>query len=354
MRLKSFTYLLACLTGCTVGRAAHAAESSVDLSVETGSPDALCPDLSATRRAVHDRIGQLALEGEQRWVARYTIGHAPSGGGDYVQLVLKDGTETVRLERRLPLAGESCDTVVQAIALVLERYFRELQAPSAQPEPEVAVDDRPVAVQPASQSPAQPPERIEAALLVRPLAPPLQIAAKGGFAAGPNTGVVGVELGLWFARWFQASLEPQLLVPQIAETVRDQTGLDRGTAQLLEVPLRATVGLGIRSAKLGVHVGPALRVSIRRAETRGLQLTEGAGTRSGDASAVGLTTAVGATAGATWWLSAVWGLTASLAVDAKVSETRFRVNAGSGAQTVLASPSAEAQLLVGVAFGVKP
>jgi hypothetical protein len=354
MRLKSFTYLLACLTGCTVGRAAHAAESSVDLSVETGSPDALCPDLAATRRAVHDRIGQLALEGEQRWVARYTIGHAPSGGGDYVQLVLKDGTETVRLERRLPLAGESCDTVVQAIALVLERYFRELQAPSAQPEPEVTVDDRPVVVQPATQSATQQPQRLEGALLVRPLAPPLQIAAKGGFAVGPNTGVLGLELGLWFASWFQASLEPQLLVPPVAETVRDQTGRGRGTARLLEVPLRATVGLGVRSAKLGLHLGPALRLSIRRAETQGLQLAEGASTRSGDASAVGVTTAVGAVAGATWWFSAVWGLTASLAVDAKVSETRFQVNAASGTQTVLASPSAEAQLLLGIAFGARP
>src|SRR5258706_2731831 len=47
---------------------------STGLTVETGSPDALCPDLSATRQAVHDRIGQLTLEGD-RWMARYTIGH---------------------------------------------------------------------------------------------------------------------------------------------------------------------------------------------------------------------------------------------------------------------------------------
>jgi hypothetical protein len=112
------------------------------------------------------------------------------------------------------------------------------------------------------------------------------------------------------------------------------------------------VGLGIRTAQLGLHLGPALRASIRRAETQGLQLADGA--RSGDASAVGLTTAVGAAAGATWWLSAVWGLTASLAIDAKISETRFRVNGAAGAQTVLASPSAEAQLLLGLAFGARP
>src|SRR5258708_33283865 len=100
MRLKSFTYLLMCLASAVVASTALAAESSVELSIETGSPDALCPDLAATRRAVHDRIGQLTLDGEKRWVARYTIGHAPAGGGDYVQLVPKDGTRAVRLARR--------------------------------------------------------------------------------------------------------------------------------------------------------------------------------------------------------------------------------------------------------------
>src|SRR6185503_448329 len=109
MRLKSFAHLLACALSCVATRA-HSAESSVELTVETGSPDALCPDLSATRRAVRDRIGQLTLEGEKRWVARYTIGPAPASGGAYVQPVLKDGTGAVRLDRRLPLAGELCDT----------------------------------------------------------------------------------------------------------------------------------------------------------------------------------------------------------------------------------------------------
>src|SRR5687768_6556223 len=115
MRLKSLIFWLVVIAGCALARAARAAEPG--LTVETGTREARCPDLAAMRSSVSVRIGQLSLDGPQSLVARYTIGHTPNGGGDFVVLVLKDDTGTIRLERRLPLAGESCATVVQAIAL---------------------------------------------------------------------------------------------------------------------------------------------------------------------------------------------------------------------------------------------
>lgn len=351
MRRKQLAYFLACLAGLAISRGARAAESSVELSVETGSPDALCPDLAATRRAVRDRIGQLTLEGERRWVARYTIGHAPGGGGDYVQLSLKDGSGASRLERRLPLTGESCDTVVQAIALVLERYFRELQTPSQSSELEPEVEPEPtVPPAPPTQAPTAEAPPSPSPLPEPKTAPSLQLAAKAGFALGPGTGVLGLEAGLWFARFFAASLEPQILIPQVSEHVRDQNQADRGTAQVLELPLRATLGLGLRSERWAFRVGPAARLSFRRADS----LIVGAA-QSGDASAVGWAFAVGGAAGATWWLSSSVGLTASLALDANVSETRFVVRSGtSGDQSVLVSASPQGQALFGVAFGASP
>jgi hypothetical protein len=344
MRLKSLDYLLVCLAGCAVSHAARAADSPAELSVETGSPDALCPDLAATRRAVHDRIGQLTLEGEKRWVASYTIGHAPGGGGDYVQLVLKDGSGAVRLERRLPLGGESCDTVVQAIALVLERYFRELQAPAAtpEPEPEPEPEPRPERPAPPPARPATQPPAPKPSPPAPELAPALQLAPKAGFAIGPSTGVVGLEASLWFASWFAASLEPQLLLPQVTETVSNDAGKERGTARLWEAPFRATLGLGRRGARLAWRVGPQLRVSLRDADTV-------------NGHALGSALALGGNAGITWWWRRNWGLTASFALDVTVSETRFEVQLGAqGPKTVLISPSPQAQLLLGVAFGANP
>jgi len=354
MRLKSFAYLLACALTC-VAVGAHGAESSVELTVETGTPDALCPDLSATRRAVRDRIGQLTLEGEKRWVARYTIGHAPAGGGDYVQLVLTDGSGAVRLERRLPLAGESCDTIVQAIALVLERYFRELQSP-IEPGPEPVVEEpsepapapAPVAAVPPKAAPADAPPAPKTSVA---LAPSVQLSLEGGVALGPARGVLGVEAGIWFARWLHTGVQAQLLLPPISEDIWDATGQRRGSARALEVPLRLNLGWGYRGERSSFRAGPALRVSIRQADTHGLVI---APSQSGDASASGASVGVGGGAGATWWLSSGFGLTAALAVDGTIAQTHFQVQTPSGDRRVLSASSVEGQMLIGVAFGATP
>ena len=96
------------------------------LVIETGSPDALCPDLSQTRAAVMARLGTLKVSREG-WRARYIIGHAPdSAEGDFVRLELRDPDGELKLQRDLPLEAGACATMSQAIALILERYFRSL------------------------------------------------------------------------------------------------------------------------------------------------------------------------------------------------------------------------------------
>lgn len=97
------------------------------LSVNTLSPDALCPALESTRQAVAARLGQVELEGD--WTAEYVVVHRRRG--DFVDLQLRDGRSVVRLKRELPLRGESCATLAQAIALVLERFFVEPEGAAA-------------------------------------------------------------------------------------------------------------------------------------------------------------------------------------------------------------------------------
>jgi hypothetical protein len=117
--------LVLCLWLC-LSRTASAYDPP-GLTLETGSPDALCPDLGQTREAVKRRLGSLEVAGRRGWRVRYTIGHAPEGNPrDFVRLELFTPEGALELARDLPMRGESCSTMAEVIALVLDRHFRSL------------------------------------------------------------------------------------------------------------------------------------------------------------------------------------------------------------------------------------
>lgn len=89
------------------------------LTVDSLSPDALCPPLEETRTAVAARLGSVELEGT--WRATYLLVHRTQG--DFVSLSLRDPDGVLRLERDLPVQGGACQSLSRVIALVLERYF---------------------------------------------------------------------------------------------------------------------------------------------------------------------------------------------------------------------------------------
>ncbi|HEX2730510.1 MAG TPA: hypothetical protein VHM70_02860 [Polyangiaceae bacterium] len=89
------------------------------LTVESSSPDALCPPLALTRQAVEARLGSVQLDGA--WIARYGLVHR--SGGDFVTLELLDPEGQLKLAREFPLIASDCATTARVIALVLERYF---------------------------------------------------------------------------------------------------------------------------------------------------------------------------------------------------------------------------------------
>src|SRR5690606_25269599 len=134
--------------------------TSPGLSVETGSPDALCPDLNRTREAVGRRLGALEVPSGRGWRARYTIGHAPEGSPrDFVRLELFAPDGRVRLTRNLPLGSDSCSAMADVIALVLDRYFRSLadHAAPARTRAERTTDPSVTLARPSSSSSSAPP-----------------------------------------------------------------------------------------------------------------------------------------------------------------------------------------------------
>ena len=245
-------------------------------TLETGSPDALCPELETTREIVARRLGSLIVEGRKGWLARYTIGHAPDGNPrDFVRLELFNPEGGVELRRDLPIEGDSCRTMAEVIALVLDRHFRGLVANEAN-----AVGPQAAAVAPQQQStasasaPLQAPRGSEPAktahFAVAGTGPRLSVeyATTGaqaylGLHVGARLGPkLEAALGL---RWGLTSLEES--EPRGAQ-VESRTAMARASFAW-RLPLRP--GL--------LHLGPAFTLGFERATTRGLQ-TQTARTRA--------------------------------------------------------------------------
>jgi hypothetical protein len=167
----------------------------------------------------------------------------------------------------------------------------------------------------------------------------------GGFGFGRNTGAVGLDVAYWLSRSLRASLSGAFLLPLVKERVLDDQGGGRGQAELVEVPLRASLAWGMRRASWSAHVGPEIVVAIDRAKTRDLE---------SNTSGTGLSFAAGGAAGGTYWLWPSVGLSALVAVDATLRQTDFQVQAGTTVRSVLISPSPQAWGLFGVTFGVTP
>lgn len=310
----------------TVSQNAVAAPFSEGLAVETGSPDALCPDLATTRTAIHNRLGTLSLAGEQQgWIARYTVGHAPGEQGDFVRLELLDPAGNRRLLRELPREGESCATLSQAIALVVERYFRELAPePAASPAPEPRVEPVPASVPKATMaSPA-------------PLTPRVAFGVDVGLASAQPGAVAGVQAGYWLTR--DVHLELALLGDLGAH--REQ--LHTSELELRSFPAELSFGFGQRGRVWDWFGGPELRWT--------LEVPSGTQLRELDSSP-GAALSAGAGVGLSWWPDGAVGGAARASLDYTLASTTFRVDDAGRSRTVLKLPSLQGLLMVGVIFG---
>jgi hypothetical protein len=285
------------------------------LTVETGSPDALCPDLTTTRAAVERRLGQLVVADGSTFAARYTIGHAPSGTPrDFVRLELFGPDGKLQLARDLPLDGESCSTMADVIALVLDRHFRALLGREPAPEPAVSPAPEP-AVSAAGAVPAPAPA-IDAA---QPVAVDRGAADSGvGAAAAPSGGdSFALELALREARYptlgARALLQlwPEGLVGAAlhVDLAQQREAVAAGEVSLRELVARVFAAWATRLGPLDAYVGPGLRLSVARGTGQGLA-TSDSGTR--------LRPSFGVDAGVAWHPAERWALSAFTALDIMV------------------------------------
>lgn len=223
------------------------------LAVETGSPDALCPELSATRAAVEARLGVVGVEGRAGWTARYTMWHLPDRDSDFVRLEVTDPGGVRRLSRDLPLTDASCSTMASVIALVLDRYFRDLLGSGA------PTASHPVTVAAVSaKPPAQP----------RPVRHVVLGLAAGAVMLPASPGVV-VDFALEAG---QVRLGLQSGWSTYAATESLGQG---GSARLTtSVPLRLSLGWLHRFGRVSLYAGPELFSAYERARADGIAIAD--------------------------------------------------------------------------------
>ena len=269
---------------------------------------------------------------------RYTVGHAPGTDGDFVRLVVLDPSGERRISRDLPVGGESCATLAQAMALVVERYFRELETPAlAVPESEPAV---------ASENPSSPPPSVRPPSLAprtetppAPLTPQLMLGLGLGLSSAQPGALGGLQGGGWFRQ--QVHLELGVLADLAAHHQQVQSA----DLQLRSFPVQLSLGFGQRGQVWDFFAGPEVRWTLEVPHTNGLV----------GVSAPGAAFSVGLAAGTTFWQSSALGITLRGSLDYALAGTKFQIETGSGgSQQVLKLPAFQAISSIGVAFGSAP
>jgi hypothetical protein len=281
-----------------------------ELSVETGSPDALCPDLHQTRAAVRVRLGTLRVAAGTGFRARYTIGHSREGSPrDFVHLELFDAAGEPKLERDLPM--QECASMAEVIALVLDRYFRSLAGPEVEgPSPNDRTASEPLN---ADKQPelAAPPRRIPSD---RPHA--TVVAAELGLDSDRD-GIAG-GLRLDQPLWKELHMAFAAIFP-FDERSQALAGGGRAQARAFELHGNMTLG-GELGGGLRAYVGPGFSAVFERGSTTGLP-SENSRDR--------LLWGVGVNAGVTLSLSAQWRLLLSGAALARLPGSADFVVSGS-------------------------
>lgn len=320
-----------------IGATGRALAGEAGLIIETGSPDALCPELASTRAAVSRRLGELIVPGgSSGFRARYTIAHALVGSPrDFVRLELYGPEGTLQLSRDLPLEGESCGTMAEVIALVLDRYFRQVLAhdrPGADEDAPASVAAPPATSAPPSpaapEAAAPPPTLREATPTAVPSA---DIAPRDARSAAASAASDRLALGA-FEVAFRSPNQPALGMRGMLElwpdwyagtalhvALRAQTeGLTGGgKVSSQEASWRVDAGWGPRLGPVHTYFGPAICLGLALGSGDDLPQRE---------SGLRATWAVGLDAGAVWVTDDGWSLGASAAVDVSVLSGRFQID----------------------------
>jgi hypothetical protein len=255
---------LACLGVGLLWAASAAALEPDGFALETGSPDALCPELEATRVVVARRLGSLVVEGHKGWLARYTIGHAPAGNPrDFVRLELFNPQGEVELRRDLPIEGDSCQTMAEVIALVLDRHFRGLGAAESSPPDSTEVAPVQSAAAVPSRAAEAPRESVTAPVVDLTGRSPRLSAEYAVTLAQPS---LGVRMTAGLGRSFEGALAVRGGLTSLEESEpRGASVAARSASARAGFAWRLALPPGL------LHLGPVASLTIQRATTQGLE-----------------------------------------------------------------------------------
>jgi hypothetical protein len=284
-----------------------------EFQIDTDTPDSLCPELSMTRDAVQKRLGKLEVEGGGIWRGHYGVVRDPSGRhGDTVRLVIVDPNGKEQASRDFSIRGESCATLAQAIALVVEGFFRDLgQSPSAEPSevapPVVAPPTQPTA--PTAPTRLAPPDNASPKTQKKPVkSAALGVDVGSGYQSAPAS--LAVFWGLFVAVKSSWQFDLRVALP----TSRVSLPFRSGSAELLAVPLRlSAVYSAALVGDLRAFAGPEFLTSFEFASTEGVS-----GGQSGWRASFG----AGARAGAAFWFTPGLALGASFSGDGVFTQSR--------------------------------
>ena len=305
-----------------------AATAPVAIEVGADPADAACPTRAGVVQALALRLG--ASPGANRtpaWRLRYKVGASPGAPGEWdvaIALVTPSGQPTLR--RQLRIGTADCGPGAEAVAVVVEEYFRGVGWTRGQPLPAGTPQAQTTEVH------AQP-----------AVVPPLRSAPGPGLVLA-----VGVAGGIDDGTWARPRLSARvrLLGPVHLGVAADLPPRRRtepvggGDARLSSWPLGLSIPLVYRRPRLELEAGPALAVTLDFAQSRGI-------TRAASQSRT--TLAIGAGAGIAVPLAARWRLQAGIAGHRAVLGSDLVVNQTT---VVLAIPRCTGLVFIAVGWEI--
>lgn len=293
-----------------------ASVQATEFQIDTDTPDALCPELSITREAVRRRLGEVEADGNGHWHGLYSTVHDPTGGrGDYVRLVIVDGSGTAQLTRELPIKGESCENLAQAIALVVDGFFHEQSAAR-----EAAMDGSPAPLAPLASVPTDNTLRARPQTAA-PAQPALSVPPKtkksdtfaglslgGGYESVASN--AAFSWGFFFAE--RRGWLAQLTLSTPAASVHEQHGAAEARAYVAPVRLALAHAFDL-ATNTQWFIGPDTILSLEHAAANGI--TQG---RSGWRASFGL----GGQMGLMYWVTPSVALVPNISAQAMLVQGR--------------------------------
>lgn len=212
---------------------------SAAVDVTARPAETRCPSRLALASALEGRVPDEA----DGWSVRYRVEARGAGTDDNrVWLELRDAEGDLRLRRELAIADDGCAAAADGIALIVARFFREVQWTGAVPLPDM---ERKAEPPPPVLSPPGRPWELEAALTLRRavnLTPGLSLATRLPFG---RSWLVGAGV--------------------IAEAPVKSPLPMFGTMTLWSVPLRVSVRRVLVRGSLAFDGGPQVTVAYERA-----------------------------------------------------------------------------------------